>query len=148
MQRLARDIPLKCRCRVKYKFSQKNELDEFWRRHTIGSGNDSSKRTLPSFIIENGFVQTIEPTLRLLEKSLDSSILTIAERDASTRGLDDSPISFGTIVQLARNLQLMLLERDAAIGERDVVVNFLTWRYTTLFRRILRYARTCIKSVM
>jgi hypothetical protein len=128
-----------------YKFSQMNELDEFWRSHTIGSANDSSNRTLPSFIIENGFLQTIEPTLRLLEKSLNSSILTATERDPSTRGLDDSPITFGTIVQLARGLQLMLLERDAAIAERDLVINSLTWRYTAFIRRILRYAKTYIK---
>lgn len=135
-----------------YKFSQKNELDEFWRSHTIGSGNDSSKRTLPSLIIENGFLQTIEPTLRFVEKSLDSSILTVTERDPSTRGLDDSPITFDTIVQLARSLQLMLLERDAAVAdrdaaitERDVVINSLTWRYTAFIRRIFRYARTYIK---
>jgi len=128
-----------------YKFSQKNKLDEFWRSHTIGSGNDSNKRTLPSFIIENSFLQTIEPTLRLVEKSLNSSILTVTERDSSTRGLNDSLITFGTIVQSARSLQLMLLERDAAIAERDLVINSLTWRYTAFIRRIFRYARSYIK---
>jgi hypothetical protein len=135
-----------------YKFSQKNELDEFWRSHTIGYGNDSSKRTLPSFIIENGFLQTIEPALRLLEKSLNPSVLTVTERDPLTRGLDDSPITFGPIVQSVRSLQLMRLERDAAIAERDaaiaerdLVINSLTWRYTAFIRRIFRYARTDIK---
>jgi len=148
-----------------YKFSQKNELDEFWRSHTIGSGNDSSKKTLPSFIIENGFLQTIEPTLHFVEKSLNSSIFTVTERAPSTRGSDDSPIAFGTIVQSARSLQLMLLERDTAIAERDtaiaerdttiaerdtaiaerdLVINSLTWRYTAFIRKIFRYIRTYI----
>jgi hypothetical protein len=134
-----------------YKFSQENKLDEFWHSHTISAGNDSNSRTLPSHIIEDGFVQAIEPTLRLIEKSLDSSMLTVAEGDLSTRRLDDSPIPFCTIVPLARNLQFMLLEwdklineRDAAITERDALINSLSWRYTEFIRRIFRYARTCI----
>ncbi len=137
-----------------YRFSQENKLNEFWQSHSISSSNDTGGRTLPSFIIEDGFVQAIEPTLRLIDKSLDSSMLAVTEGDLSTRRLDDSPIPFGAIVSLARNLQFMLLERDAlinerdaAIAERDVLINSLSWRYTEFIRRILRYTKTCINSV-
>jgi hypothetical protein len=137
-----------------YRFSQENKMDEFWHSHSISSSNDSSSRTLPSLIIEDGFVQAIEPTLRLVEKSLEPSMLTVTEGDLSARRLDDSPIPFGAIVPLARNLQFMLLERDklinerdAAIAERDVLINSVSWRYTEFIRRMLRFAKTCVKFV-
>lgn len=142
-----------------YEFSQQNKLDEFWHSHTISSGNDSNNRTLPSFIIEDGFVRAIEPTLRMLEKSLYTSLLTAGEQDLSTARSNDAPIPFSVIIPLVQNIQSLLLERDklinerdklinereTAIAERDLLINSSSWRYTEFIRRIFRYAKTCIE---
>jgi hypothetical protein len=103
-----------------YEFSQQNKLDEFWHSHTIPSGNKINNRTVPSHIIEDGFVQTIEPTLHLIEKSLDLSLLASGKQDLST--LDNSAIPFSIIVPLAQSIRSMLLERDKLIAERDAAV--------------------------
>jgi hypothetical protein len=103
-----------------YEFSQQNKLDEFWHSHTIPSGNKINNRTVPSHIIEDGFVQTIEPILHLIEKSLDLSLLAFGKQDLST--LDNSAIPFSIIVPLAQSIRSMLLERDKLIAERDAVI--------------------------
>ena len=110
-----------------YRFSQDDKLDQFWESHTITPHNDSNDRTLPSYVIDDGFVQAIEPVLCLLEEGLDSRILQKnGEPDLSTGRSDDTQIPFRTAVQLTRKFQLiadsLCLERDALVTERNALV--------------------------
>jgi hypothetical protein len=127
-----------------YRLSQDNKLAQFWASHTIAhhnDSNDSNDGTLPSYVIDDGFVRAIEPVLCLLEDGLDSrTLLRTGELDLSSRKSDDTQIPFRTAVHLTRKFQLIAdslsQERDAIVTERDTIVNSRIWRYTRFLRKI------------
>jgi len=148
-----------------YKLSQQNKLDQFWRNHAIGSHNDSDHRALPSFIIDNDFVQAIESTIRFLNDGFDSGILQRAgELEPLSRERDDTQIPFRTLARSTQKFQeiadsirqerdalalerdalalerdALALERDALASERDAILNSHTWRYTKFLRIIFAH---------
>ena len=138
-----------------YKFSQENKLGQFWKSHSIAPHNDSSDGTLPSYVIDDGLVQAIEPVLCLLEDGWDSRILQrTGEPGLSSRKSDDTQIPFRAAVQLTREFQLiadslrrerdaLVTERDALVAERDAILNSRTCWYT----RFLRMIRGCLAHI-
>ena len=143
-----------------YRLSQENKLGQFWESHSITPHNDSNDRTLPSYVIDDGFAQAIEPVLRFLEDGLDSRILQRTEElDLSSGKSDDTQIPFLTAVQLTRKFQLiadslrrerdaLVTERNALITERNVLLNSRTRRLTGFLSMIRDFlARTGGKKV-
>jgi hypothetical protein len=131
-----------------YKSSQENKLGQFWKSHSIAPHNDSNDTTLPSYVIDDGFVQAIEPVLFLLEDGWDSRILQrTGQPDLSSGKSDDTQIPFRAVVQLTREFQLIAdslrQERDALVAERDALLNSRTYWYT----RFLRMIRGCLAHI-
>lgn len=136
--------------RIIYQLSQENRLGEFWEAHSISSRQHSLSRTLPTSVVEDSFAEAIEPTIRLLENGLRSNILGLNRAaDFSPEESRDTLVPFTTMVLLARRLQSamdpIILERDAAVRERDALINSRSWRYTQFVRRIIGWVHPSSK---
>jgi hypothetical protein len=125
--------------------SQEGRLDEFWQSHSITFRSLSGDRALPSCVVDDIFVQAIEPVLCLLEKGFGSRTLPReGTQGPSSRELVDSQIPFRTAVHSARKLQMIADELHAELAtcatQLSEIRGSTTWRISAPVRLAGRQA--------